>query len=106
MPIWRCCRAIRQAGAMRWSAVFTILVTTFPAAASDTGFPDYLPSETKAVFGIRMRDVIGLLQSQSFAAEWHSTGARLMAQTPLAVFDPLKDLDEGLITSIGKGENP
>ena len=91
---------------MRYSPVLALLVATLPAAASDPVLPDYLPSGTTAVFGIRMRDIVDFLQSQSFAAEWRGTGTRLLAQTPLAGLDPLKDIDEVLITSTGEGENP
>src|ERR1017187_6592634 len=95
-----------QAGSMRWSPVLMLWLATFPAGASDAVLPDYLPSETRAVFGIRMRNVIDLLGSQSFAAEWQKASSQLAAGTPLACFDPLKDLDEVLITSPGEGENP
>ena len=37
---------------------------------------------------------------------WRSASSQLAAGTPLAGFDPLKDLDEVLITSTGEGENP
>ena len=77
-----------EAGSMRWSAVL-MLWFALPAGASDTALPDYLPSGTKAVFGIRMRNVIDLLGSQSFSAEWHKASSQLAAGTPLAGFDPL-----------------
>jgi len=98
--------AVWQAGVMRWPAVLTLLLATLPAGAADAVLPEYLPSETKVVFGIRMRNILDLLQSQSFAAEWRSASSQLTAQTPLAGFDPLKDLDEVLFTSSGEGDNP
>ena len=91
---------------MRFSAIFMLGMAVLPAGASDTALPDYLPSATKVVFGIRMRSIVDLLQSQSFAAEWRTAGSQLTAQTPLAGFDPLKDLDEVLIVSTGEGDPP
>jgi hypothetical protein len=91
---------------MKSPAVLLLLAATLPAGASDAVLPDYLPSETRAVFGIRVRSIVDLLDSQSFAGEWRGMGSRLMAQSPLAGFDPLKDLDEVLIASTGQGENP
>ena len=58
------------------------------------------------MIGIRVRSIIDLLDSQSFAAEWRTAGARLMDRSPLAGFNPLKDLAEVLIASSGEGDNP
>jgi len=91
---------------MKLSAIFMLGLAVLPATASDTVLPDYLPSGTKVVFGIRMRSIVDLLQSQSFPAEWRTAASQLTAQTPLAGFDPLRDLDEVLITSSGEGDRP
>jgi len=91
---------------MKLSAIFMLGLAVLPATASDTVLPDYLPSGTKVVFGIRMRSIVNLLQSQSFPAEWRTAASQLTAQTPLAGFDPLKDLDEVLIVSTGEGDPP
>ncbi|MBZ5618456.1 MAG: hypothetical protein LAQ69_07000 [Acidobacteriia bacterium] len=89
-----------------WQPVLLLLLATYPLAAADTALTDYVPSDSKVVFGIRTRTIIDLLQAQNFGAEWRGAGSSLLAQTPLAGFDPLKDLDEVLIASTGEGENP
>src|SRR5437764_4664945 len=101
----------RRSGA-RWRAchpALALLLATYSAgaaSAADTALPDCVPRDTKVVLGIRMRNIVELLQAQNFAAEWRSTSAALLAQTPLAGFDPLKDIDEVIIASTGVGDNP
>jgi hypothetical protein len=91
---------------MRHFPVVALLLSAIPAAASDTTLPDYLPSETTAVIGIQVRGIVDFLQSQSVSGEWKTTGTQLMSKNPLPGFDPLKDLDEMVITTTGKGQNP
>src|SRR5205823_6465349 len=66
----------------------------------------YFPPDTKVVIGVNVR---GLIDNPIFGdavAEIRAKSAGLLAQTPLAGFDPLKDLDEILFATNGKGDKP
>jgi len=76
-----------------------------PGSAAGAALLDYLPPGTKVVLGIQVQGAIGAL-AQDLGPELLGKGSTLLAQTPLAGFDPLKDLDEVLIASSGKGNNP
>lgn len=91
------------------SALYPVLALLLAASASaetDNVLPDCIPAGTKILFGIRMRNIVELLQSQNSTTEWRTTTSALLAQTPLAGFDPLKDIDEVIIASTGVGDNP
>src|SRR5947209_950902 len=91
---------------MRHFPVLAVLLSAIPAAASDATLPDYLPSETTAVIGIQVRTIVDFLESQAVSGQWKTTGTQLMSKNPLPGFDPLKDLDEVVITTTGKGDTP
>src|SRR5688572_12877223 len=79
---------------------FVLMIAFRLAAAADASLATYFPPDTKAVVGIRLRPLIdaGLFQG--------AKTSNLFEKTPLAGFDPLKDLDEILIGTNGVGEKP
>ena len=75
--------------------------------AADEIFPDYAPPGTKVVIGIRVRGILDALTTQGIASgDWQTKASAVLAQTPLAGFDPFKDLDELVIASSGEGQKP
>jgi len=82
-----------------------VLLAAAAAAAADGGLPNYVAPDTKIVIGIRVRSLVDLL-SRSFGSDFRTAASGLLSQVPLAGFDPLHDLDEVILTSNGKGENP
>jgi hypothetical protein len=76
------------------------------AMAADQPLAEYAPPDTRMVFGFRMRTIVDAMESQGLAAEVHDKVVALLAGTPFAGFDPLKDLDEVLVTTSGQGQNP
>ena len=88
----------------KWLPPILVLLGLRYAAAADD-LPGYLPPDTKVVLGVQVRTIVDSL-SQTLGAELRGQITAALAQTPLAGFDPLKDLDEILIASTGKGNNP
>lgn len=70
-------------------------------AAADT-LTDLLPPDSKIVIGIRVRN----LAVSSFAAQAQAAAAGWLKAVPLDGIDFLRDIDEVLIASPGKGSNP
>jgi len=62
--------------------------------------------DTKVVLGVNVRGMIDNPIFGDAVAEIRAKSAGLLAQTPLAGFDPLQDLDEIVIATSGKGEKP
>jgi len=95
---------------MRFSAswlppALALLLIPRSGPAAGAALADYLPPDTKLVLGIVVRPAIATL-AQGLGPELLAQASALLAQTPLAGFDPLKDLDEVLIATSGKGNNP
>ena len=86
--------------------LFVLLAALRFAAAADSSLAAYFPSNTKAVVGVNVRGLIDNPMFGDAVAEIRAKSAGLLAQTPLAGFDPLKDLDEILFATSGQGDNP
>src|ERR1700691_2404274 len=74
-------------------------------AAGDT-ITDLFPPDTKVVFGIRVHNLAISSVAQSFAAQAHAAAAGWLKAVPMDGIDFLRDIDEVLIASSGKGPNP
>ncbi|HEY1336070.1 MAG TPA: hypothetical protein VGF59_01105, partial [Bryobacteraceae bacterium] len=87
-----------------WTAV--LLLSTAAAAATPPSLAEYAPPGTEMIFGIRMSSINTALSSQGVSQELHAKIADVLASTPLAGFDPLRDLDEVLLAGAAEGEKP
>src|SRR5439155_10566596 len=85
---------------------FVLLAALRFAAAADSSLAAYFPPDTKAVLGINVRGLVDNAIFGDAVTEIRAKSAGLLAQTPLAGFDPLKDLDEVLMGTSGKGAKP
>ncbi len=74
-------------------------------AAADT-LTDLLPPDTKVVFGIRMHNLALSSVAQTFAGQAKAATAGWLKTVPLDGIDLLRDIDEVLIASTGKGQDP
>ncbi|HUB83458.1 MAG TPA: hypothetical protein VMB03_31885 [Bryobacteraceae bacterium] len=74
-------------------------------AAADT-VTDLLPPDSQVVFGIRVHNLALSSIAQSFAAQAHAAAAGWLKAVPLNGVDFLRDIDEVLIASSGKGQTP
>ncbi len=74
-------------------------------AAADT-LTDLFPPDTKVVFGIRVHNLATSSVAQSVAAQAQTATAAWLKTVPLDGIDFLRDIDEVLIASSGKGQNP
>src|SRR5271166_4379033 len=83
---------------------FLLILRAVPAGA-DT-LTDFLPPDTKVVFGIRVHNLAISSVAQTFAAQAHAATAGWLKAVPLGGIDLLRDIDEVLIASSGTGENP
>jgi len=83
---------------------FLLAMQAVPAAA-DT-LTDLLPPDTKVVFGIRVPNLALSSVAQTFAAQAHAAAAGWLKAVPLDGIDLLRDIDEVLIASTGRGQNP
>jgi hypothetical protein len=85
---------------MRVCILLALAATRFAHAA----LPDFLPVETKVVFGLSLR---GLIDSPLLAGlgDAKTTTAKFMPG-PLAGIDPLKDIDSFFVATAGQGDNP
>jgi hypothetical protein len=87
-------------------SLFVLLAVVRLAAAADSSLGAYFPPDTKAVVGVHVRSIIDNPLFADAIAEVRTKSAAILTQTPLAGFDPLKDLDEILFATSGKGEKP
>jgi hypothetical protein len=91
---------------MRFSRTPLLLyAAAITANLAHAALPDFLPPETKVVFGFSLR---GLIDSPLIAGlkDAKISTATLMAGSPLAKVDPLKDIDDVIIATTGEGQNP
>ena len=90
-----------EAGGMnvspKWLPPVLLMLAARPVVAADE-VADYLSPETKIVVGIQLRTIAPAIAE--------NLGPELLAQTRFAGFDPLKDLDEVIVTANGTGDNP
>jgi hypothetical protein len=88
----------------KWLPPFVLLLGMRSLAAADE-LPAYLPPDTGMLVGIQVHSLVDAF-AQAAGPELKGKLSAVLAKTPLAGFDPLKDLDEVLITSTGGGDNP
>lgn len=83
------------------------VLLTLPAvpAAADT-LTDLLPPGTNIVIGIRVHNLAISSVAQTFAAPARDAAAGWLKAVPLDGIDLLRDVDEVLIATSGKGQNP
>ena len=74
--------------------------------AADAALPGYFPPDTRVVIGLRVRGLVDALATQGVGKEAEDKVSGLLAQTPLAGFDPFHDVDEILLASTAEGRNP
>src|SRR5438477_5875408 len=83
-----------------------LLLLAAQAAFAGDALPDFLPPGTKMMFGIQVRQITGSSLAKGVMPDSKAMGADWQKVVTLAGFDPLKDVEEVLIASTGKGENP
>ena len=84
----------------KWLPPFLLLLAVRPSVAAEPFaeyLAPYLSPETKVVIGIQVRTLAPALPAD--------LGPALSAQMKFAGFDPLKDLDEVIVTANGTGDN-
>jgi len=79
-------------------------VRTVPAAAGT--LTDFFPPDTKVVFGIRVHNLAASPVARSLQAQAQAATAGWLKAFPLNGFDLLRDIDEVMLASSGKGQNP
>jgi hypothetical protein len=82
------------------------LLTLGAAPATADSVTDLFPPDTKVVFGIRVHNLALSSVAQTFAAQAKAAAAGWMKAFPLGGIDLLRDIDEVLFASSGKGQNP
>jgi hypothetical protein len=92
---------------MKFALYILPVLLTFSAipAAADT-LTDLLPPDTKVVLGIRVRNLAISSVAQTFAAQAQTAAGVWLKAVPLDGIDFLRDIDEVLIASPGKGPTP
>jgi hypothetical protein len=92
---------------MKFALYILPVLLTFPAipAAADT-LTDLLPPDSKVVLGIRVRNLAISSVAQTFAAQAQTAVGVWLKAVPLDGIDFLRDIDEVLIASPGKGPTP
>src|ERR1035438_938220 len=81
-------------------------VRAVPAAAGT--LTDFFPPDTKVVFGVNVHNLAMSWVARSFKAQAQEQAAGIgwLKAFPLAGFDFLRDLDEVVVASNAKGQNP
>ena len=82
---------------------FLLTLRAVPAAA-DT-LTDLLPPDSKVIFGIRVHNLALSSVAQTFASQAQAAAAGLLKAVSLDGIDLLRDIDEVLIATSGKGQN-
>jgi hypothetical protein len=92
---------------LRTSCAISIsLLAAVSLHAADAGLPGWFPPGTRVVIGLRVRSLVDAMAAQGVAKEAQQKVSGLLAQTPLAGFDPFHDVDEILLASTAQGPNP
>ena len=92
---------------LRTSCAISIsLLAAVSLHAADAALPGWFPPGTRVVIGLRVRSLVDALAAQGVAKEAQEKMSGLLAQTPLAGFDPFHDVDEILLASTAEGSNP
>ena len=94
---------------MKVQALFvSLLFAAASHAESALAIPGFLPQDTKVVIGVQVRALVASPISKAFVAGMSSNvnAADLLKLTAAMGFNPLSDVDDVLIATSGKGENP
>jgi hypothetical protein len=83
--------------------VYLLAVCLLPAA--EGSLPGYLPPETKALIGVRLRSLAASPFFKDAASQAMASRSDWMAVASMIGFDPLKDIDEILIASASDQPN-
>ena len=83
---------------------FLLVLPAVPAPAD--AVTDLLPPDAHVVFGVRVHNLAISSIAQSFAAQAHAAAAGWLKAVPLNGIDFLRDIDEVILASSGKGQTP
>jgi hypothetical protein len=85
----------------------SVLALLFAAqlTSQTTDLPGYIPADAKVVIGLQVRGILDSL-AQGLGADIKARSSSFLAETPLAGFDLMKDLDEVVVATSGAGEKP
>jgi hypothetical protein len=86
--------------------VLAVLLTLSATQAAADTLTDLLPPGTKVVFGIRVHNLALSSVAQEFAAQARTAAVDWLKAVPLDGIDLLRDIDEILVATSGKGQNP
>ena len=86
----------------------TALLLAIAAAGTGAAEPatQFLPPDTRILLGFSLRSLIDSPLIKSFAGQANSLKANITSSIPFAAFDPFKDLDDVVVATSGKGDNP
>jgi len=87
-------------------ALSVSLLAAVSLNAADAALPGWFPPGTRVVIGLRVKSLVDAMAAQGFTKEAQEKASGLLAQTPLAGFDPFHDVDEILLASTAEGQNP
>src|SRR5579863_5302767 len=97
------CVAIRQPMMMK---VFSLLLAGVVSALAQPSLVEYVPPQSKVVFGINLRHIIDAAQLPDLETSSQMLSVQMLSQNGLAGLNPLKDVDSLMIASTGEGDNP
>jgi hypothetical protein len=83
-----------------------LLLAARAVPAAGLVLTDFLPPDTKVVFGIRMHEVAVSALARALTAQVPDSAAVWLKTVSLPGFDPLRDIDEALFATSGAGQNP
>ena len=86
--------------------VLPLLLAARAVPAAGLPLTDFLPPDTKTVFGFRVHDIAASPLAPILTAPALASGAVWLKMVWASGFDPLRDIDEVLISTSGAGPNP
>jgi hypothetical protein len=86
----------------------TALLLAIAAAGAGAAEPvtQLLPPDTRILLGFSLRSVMDSPLIKGLAGQANSLKANITSSIPFAAFDPFKDLDDVVVATNGKGDNP
>jgi len=91
---------------LRRFAFAALLVSARLAPAADGPVPDFAPPGTRAVIGLHLRSVIDSSLVKSLGADMLKNAGAWNASSSLPGIDPLKDIDDVVVTTTMEGDHP
>jgi hypothetical protein len=85
--------------------VMVVLAGAAALQAADPQLPDFLPTGTRVMIGVRLANIVNSPLAQGAAAASATQGADWLKLATAMGFDPIHDIDELLIASTGEGQN-